>query len=274
MVLKTTYRVKYRLFYKEGSFDFMNEQSTKNKEAWEYRAYEFWNRRDGSPQHKANLILKDPSSHLKKHKQYFENITGKNIANVCGSNGRKAVPLALLGANVTVFDLSEENKKYALELADSANILIDYVVTDIYDIDLIKYGGKFDMLYLEGGILHYFNDITKFMSILFSMLNEQGVMVLSDFHPLSKCLVFNSEDNYQFQPNYFDEELRRGDVAYKQFFDEHEQQDFPDVLTRHYTLSEIINSVVTSGFKILKFDEHRGWKNENIPSEFTIVATK
>lgn len=39
------------------------------------------------------------------------------IANPCGSNGRIAVPLALLGADVTIFDISEENKRYALELA-------------------------------------------------------------------------------------------------------------------------------------------------------------
>lgn len=35
----------------------MNEQSTKNKEAWEYRAYEFWNMREGSPAEKAKKIM-------------------------------------------------------------------------------------------------------------------------------------------------------------------------------------------------------------------------
>lgn len=252
----------------------MNEQSAKNKIAWEHRAYEFWNRRDGSPEHKAKQIMADPKAQLKKHKQYFEQITGKKIANLCGSNGRKAVPLALLGAEVTVFDISEENKKYALELADSANVSIQYVVTDIYDINLEKYSGHFDMLYLEGGILHYFNDIEKLMSLLFSLLKEDGLMVLSDFHPLRRCIVSNSIIQNQIQQSYFDEELHNGDVAYKHDFDEHEQQDFPDVSIRLYTLSEIINSVITSGFKLTKFDEHRGWKNENIPWEFTLLANK
>ncbi len=253
----------------------MNEQSAKNKVAWEHRAYEFWNRRDGSPKEKAQQILANPLAQLKKHKQYFEQIAGKKIANLCGSNGRKAVPIALLGADVTVFDISEENKKYALELADAANVSIQYVVTDIYDIDIEKYGGHFDMLYLEGGILHYFNDIEKFMSLLFSLLNDNGVMVLSDFHPLRRCFVSsNSQNKSPIQPNYFDEELHNGDVAYKHYFDQDEQQDFPDVSIRLYTLSEIINSVITTGFNIRKFDEHRGWENENIPWEFTIIANK
>lgn len=252
----------------------MNEQSAKNKIAWEHRAYEFWIRRDGSPMEKAKQILDHPIAQLKKHKHYFERVAGKRVANLCGSNGRKAVPLALLGADVTVFDISEENKKYALELADSANVSIHYVVTDIYDIDLEKYSGHFDMLYLEGGILHYFNDMERFMSILYSLLKDNGVMVLSDFHPLRRCIVSDSKDHYQVQQSYFDGEIHHGDVAYKHYFDEHEQQEFPDVSIRLYTLSEIINSVIASGFKLLKFDEHRGWNNENIPWEFTILANK
>jgi len=252
----------------------MNEQSAKNKAAWEHRAYEFWNRRDGTPKEKAAKILENPKAQLKKHQQYFEHIEGRKIANLCGSNGRKAVPLALLGADVTVFDISEENQRYALELADAANVSINYIVADLYDIDLDTYKSYFDMLYLEGGILHYFSDMDRLMSILFSLLKDDGVMVLSDFHPLIRCIVANSEDQYQVQPCYFDSELRRGDVAYKHFFDEHEQQDFPDVILRLYTLSEIINSVIASGFTLMKFDEHRGWKNENIPWEFTILAKK
>lgn len=246
----------------------MNEQSQRNKKAWEYRAYEFWNKRDGSPKEKAIQILKNPIENLKKHKHYFEHVKDKKVANLCGSNGRKAVPLALLGAEVTVFDISEENKKYALELAASTNTKIDYIVTDIYDIDLEKYGGYFDVLYLEGGILHYFGDIDKFMSILYELLKDGGSMILSDFHPLRKCIISQGE------VDYFDTELRSGDVAYKGFFDEQEQLDFPDVSIRLFTLSEIINSVLSSGFKLKKFDEHRGWNNENIPWEFTILAER
>lgn len=246
----------------------MNEQSRQNKSAWEYRAYEFWNKRDGSPREKAKQILENPLAALKKHKHYFKHVKGKRIANLCGSNGRKAVPLALLGAEVTVFDISEENKKYAIELAAEANTSIEYVVTDIYDIDRKRYGGSFDLLYLEGGILHYFADLELFMRILHDLLKDGGKMILSDFHPLSKVI------NSQGKVNYFDTGLKSGDVAYKGFFSEEEQLNFPDTSIRLYTLSNIINSVIAAGFSLQKFDEHRGWNNENIPWEFTILAGK
>lgn len=46
--------------------------------------------------------------------KYFKHIKDLRIANPCGSNGRKAVPLAILGGQVTIFDISKENKRYAL----------------------------------------------------------------------------------------------------------------------------------------------------------------
>ncbi|MFD1032516.1 class I SAM-dependent methyltransferase [Metaplanococcus flavidus] len=248
----------------------MNEQSGINKKAWEYRAYEFWNRRDGSPHDKAQEILKDPKASLKKHQEYFDEIAGFKVANICGSNGRKAVPLSLLGADVIVFDISEENRKYALELADCANTVIDYIIGDVYDIDVNKYKNYFDVLYLEGGILHYFNDIDKLMVVLFSILKKDGRMILSDYHPLKRCITPDSK----YLQNYFDQGLHNESIAYKQFFHEGEQQDFPDVSLRFYTISEIINAVVSSGFNLRRFDEHHGWNDENIPWEFTLLVIK
>jgi SAM-dependent methyltransferase len=248
----------------------MNEQSNKNKKAWGYRAYEFWYKKDGSPMDKAKEILKNPKASLKKHQHHFDDIEGMKVANLCGSNGRRAVPLSLLGAEVTVFDISEENKRYALELAHCANTSIDYIVGDIYDIDLEKYKNSFDILYLEGGILHYFNDIDKFMTILFSILKSGGKMILSDYHPIKRCIG----SDFKYIPIYFDNELHNGELAYKHYFEESEQKEFPDVSIRSYTLSEIINSVINAGFTLHSYDEHRGWNNENIPWEFTILAMK
>ncbi|WP_312094335.1 methyltransferase domain-containing protein [Niallia sp.] len=248
----------------------MNEQSSANKVAWEYRAYEFWLKRDGHPKDKALEIMKNPRGSLKKHQACFGDLEGKKIANLCGSNGRKAVPLALLGADVTIFDLSEENERYAKELAYYANISIEFIVGDVYDIDLKTYGDAFDILYLEGGVLHYFHDIDKLMFTLFSLLKKNGIMILSDYHPFLKCL----NDDYTVKQTYFESKLHTGDISYKQFFSKREQEDFPNVVIRLYTLSEIINSLIAAGFILEKFDEHRGWKNENIPWEFTIIARK
>ncbi len=254
----------------------MKNESIKNKIAWEYRAYEFWHLRDGDPKDKAMQIKKDPFKCLKNHQKYFHNIKDLKIANLCGSNGRKAVPLAIMGAQVTVFDISEENMKYALELAKSAEIVIDYVVGDIYDIDIQAYGNYFDILYLEGGILHYFSDINYFVKILYQISKKNAKLILSDFHPYRKIIPIGQGGTSSFHTggDYFENDIHDGEVAYANQFDKDEQKNFPTCRLRYYTLSEIINAIINAGFVLKEFTEHPSWNDNKIPGGFTIYAEK
>ncbi len=254
----------------------MDETSLKNKKAWEYRAYEFWKMNYGTPEEKATQIIQNPIARLRYHQKYFEHVEGLQIANPCGSNGRIAVPLAVLGANVTVFDISEENKRYALELANCAGVTINYEVCDFYDVDLNRYGNLFDIAYLEGGILHYFHDINRFSHTLYSIIKPNGKLILSDFHPFRKIIALGQigKNTEVTEGNYFDSGVYNGDVAYKGYFPQGEQFVFPDCSLRFYTLSEIFNSLVYAGFNIREFNEHPHWDDNKIPGEFTIIAIK
>lgn len=250
----------------------MNEQSAINKKAWEYRAYEFWLKNEGLPEERAKIIMENPMARLKEHGKYFSNINNLKIANPCGSNGRRAVALALLGADVTVFDISEENKRYALELADCSHVKLNYIVGDFYDVDMTVYGYYFDMLYLEGGILHYFHDIDKFMKKLFLMLKPHGQIILNDFHPFRKVMPINFYKSSA--QDYFDTNIQNGDVAYKGYLDQAENEEFPNCSLRLYNISEILNSMIKSGFTIKEFNEHPSWTNDKLPGQFTVYAMK
>ncbi len=72
-----------------------------NKKAWNYRAYEFWTRYNGKPEDAAADVKKNPEHWIRKHKNQLGNVNGKRIIVPLGSNGRKAIPLALLGADIT-----------------------------------------------------------------------------------------------------------------------------------------------------------------------------
>ena len=43
---------------------------------------------------------------------------------------------------------------------------------------------------------------------------------------------------------------------------------------REYTISEIINAVIGSGFTLERFDEHPSWNDPRLPGEFTLVAKR
>lgn len=250
----------------------MIEYSIQNKKAWEYDAYDFWVREAGNPADRAKKILADPVGALKRYAAYFDTYEGVRIANICGSCGKKAVPLAVLGAEVTVFDISEDNRKYAMELADAAGTVLDYQVCDVLEIDLEKYGSCFDVVFMEGGVLHYFHDIERFMSIMHGLLKPRGKMICSDFHPFTK--VMDALDIQQPIMSYFASDVFDGEMAHARFYDEEIRKRFPKCSYRKYTISEIINAVISAGFTLKKFDEHPSWANSSIPGEFTLLASR
>lgn len=250
----------------------MVEYSAQNKRAWEYNAYDFWVRQSGEPAVRAEKILQDPVGMLKRYGAYFDAYEGVRVANICGSCGKKAIPLAVLGAEVTVFDISEHNKRYALEVAECAGADIDFQVCDILEIDKEKYGNFFNVVFMEGGILHYFHDLAQFMSIMHSLLKAGGRMICSDFHPFTKI-----KDILEFdQParGYFSTDVFEGEMAHARFYEDEIRRQMPKCSYRKYTVSEIINSVIGSGFALRRFDEHPAWTNDKVPGEFTLVADK
>lgn len=250
----------------------MIDYSIQNKKAWEYNVYEFWVKQSGTPADRAKMDLENPIGMLKKYSAYFDNYNGIRVANICGSCGKKAVPLAILGAEVTVFDISEDNKKYALEVANAAKVDLNFEVCDILEIDTEKYGNYFDVVFMEGGVLHCFHEIDDFMCIMYSLLKDNGKIICSDFHPFTKISdILNFEQPVM---SYFSKEIFKGEMAHARFFEENIREQMPKCSYRKYTISEIINSVINSGFTLRKFDEHPAWTNEKVPGEFTIVADK
>lgn len=194
------------------------------------------------------------------------------MANICGSCGKKAVPLAILGAEVTVFDISEDNRRYALEVAEAANVTINFEVCDVLEIDTDKYGDYFDVVFMEGGVLHYFHDIDAFMHMMYTLLKDRGRMICSDFHPFTK--ISDLLDLEQPAMSYFSTEVFEGEMAHARFFEKEIREQMPKCSYRKYTISEVINAVIDNGFVLRKFDEHPAWTNDKVPGEFTIVADK
>lgn len=250
----------------------MRDYSCQNKKAWEYNAYDFWVKESGTPEERAKKNVENPKKMLKWHANYFDTFEGIRVANICGSCGKKAIPLALLGAEVTVFDISEDNKRYALEVAEAAKVSIDFEVGDVLEIDMTRFGGTFDVVFMEGGILHYFHDIDEFMQVMYGLLKPGGKMICSDFHPFTKIADVLQLEHPSM--SYFDTEVFEGEMAHAHFYEEEVRNQMPKCSYRKYTISEIINAIIQNGFVLERFDEHPSWSDESLPGEFTAVGRK
>ena len=248
------------------------DYSKQHKKAWEFDAYDFWVRTAGTPEERASKDRENPKKKLKQYAIYFDSFEGVKVANICGSCGKKAIPLALLGADVTVFDISEANRKYAVETAEAASVKIGYEVCDIMEIDMDRYAGSFDVVFMEGGILHYFHDIDAFMTVMNGLLKPGGKMICSDFHPFTK--ISDILGLQQPTMSYFSTEIFEGEMAHARFYDEEIRKQIPKCHYRKYTISEIINGIISSGFTLERFDEHPAWEDDKLPGEFTAIARK
>ena len=173
---------------------------------------------------------------------------------------------------MTIFDISEDNKKYAIETADAAGVSINFEVCDILKIDMDTYSEYFDVVFMEGGILHYFHDINEFMGIMNRLLKCGGKLICSDIHPFTK--ISDALSLEQPTRGYFDSDIFEGEMAHARFYDEEIRKQIPKCKYRKYTISEIINGIIDAGFTLERFDEHPAWDNDKLPGEFTAVAMK
>jgi len=215
----------------------------------------------------------NPRHWLRRHIEHLGDVSGKRVANLLGSNGREAVPLALLGARVTVVDISSENARYARELAAHAGVELDYIVGDLLELDLIELQGSFDLVYMEGGILHYFSDLSALAQTVVGLLKNRGRLVLNDFHPFRKCLG-QQGDMVVLSGDYFASDLQSGPVAYESFFPEDERDDFPRCSLRLWTMGEIVSVFAASGLVIQSLVEEPHYEHGRLPGQFTLVAHK
>ena len=149
---------------------------------------------------------------------------------------------------------------------------IEFEICDILEIDLKKYGEYFDVVFMEGGVLHYFHNINEFMQLMNGLLKKNGKMICSDFHPFSKITDILQLE--QPTMSYFSEEVFEGEMAHARFYNKEIRKQMPKCSYRKYTISEILNAILQNGFVLKQFDEHPAWTNENIPGEFTAVAFK
>jgi SAM-dependent methyltransferase len=167
-----------------------------------------------------------------------------------------------------------------METAKIAGVDLDYVIGNVLDIDMWVYGGFFDMVFMEGGILHYFHDIKRFMNVMYGLLKDGGRMICSDFHPIHKITDVldlrgrKNEPAELSEADYFSTVIEESEMPHARYYDEEKRGAYPKCSLRRYTLSDIINAAVGAGFIIRGFDEHPAWTNPKLPGEFTLLAEK
>jgi ubiquinone/menaquinone biosynthesis C-methylase UbiE len=251
-------------------------QTEINRLAWNTKAYDAWMIHFGTPTEQAEKLKKDPKHPLRRWLKFIGEPKGKRIINLLGSTGGKAIPLAILGAEVSIVDISEENMRYALEVAKAAGVKVQYINADVLNIPHEEDLMNFDIVLMEFGILHYFSDLNVMFSVITRMLKPNGRFILTDFHPFASKLLTDDENGIVLNENgnYFDAELREDNIAYTSFIPEHERSSLQKVLLRKWTFGEILSAIASQGMYLRILEEEPNPQHNRFPAFYTVVADK
>jgi 2-polyprenyl-3-methyl-5-hydroxy-6-metoxy-1,4-benzoquinol methylase len=254
-----------------------------SQNAWNEDTYEAWVERFGTPSSAAEKLKKNPAVKLYPILQHFGEVKDKRILNLMGSNGIKAVALALLGAKAAVVDISQGNAKYAMELAEEADVDIKYIVSDVLEIPKEELVSQYDTVFAELGIVHYFIDLKPFFDTAYNLLRSGGRFVLRDFHPISTKLISSRGSTakvrkHKVDGDYFDTALEEKEVSFAKYLPEGIVNETRKVYWRRWTLGEVVTAIAQTGFTIKLLQEEPNLSSEvfdkGIPKTYTIVADK
>jgi SAM-dependent methyltransferase len=262
--------------------DFWHEE---NYEAWQEDTYAAWVERYGPPAEVVARLRRNPTTVVRPLYKLLGEIAGARIANLMGSNGVKALALAMLGAEVTVYDWSPGNARYARELASEALLDLRFVVADVLDLPARELERPYDVVLAELGIVHYFTDLDPLMRVARRLLRPGGRFVLRDFHPVSTKLISSRGSSaatrkHKVTGDYFDTSLEEKAVPFAKHLAEAVDPAAPPrrVLWRKWTLGEIVTAVASAGLVVKLLREEPNLSSEafdkGIPKTFTLVAHK
>jgi 2-polyprenyl-6-hydroxyphenyl methylase/3-demethylubiquinone-9 3-methyltransferase len=114
-------------------------------------------------------------------------LSGLRVLDIGCGGGLLSEPMAKLGADVVGADATEKNIQVAKVHANENDIKINYIHTTAEQ--LAEAGEKFDII-INMEVIEHVSDINSFLSACRSLLNENGIMLISTLNRTPKSFLF------------------------------------------------------------------------------------
>lgn len=185
------------------------------------------------------------------------NINNKDIVHLCCNNGKEIISLSRLGANRCVgFDFCDEAIIEASNRALSIKSDVEFVRCNVLEIDE-KYFNSFDIVYMSVGTLRWIPDLGKLFKIISSLLRTGGIVYIKEMHPFTE--IINDDRQPDKNPllivnSYFNEApfSDKNSLDYIGHTNEKGLEKFWHI----HTFTDILSSVINSGFSLERFEEY------------------
>ncbi|MEQ8676175.1 MAG: class I SAM-dependent methyltransferase [Aggregatilineales bacterium] len=182
-----------------------------------------------------------------------QDIRGKKILALAGGGGQQSVVFSLLGAEVTIVDLSEAQLQRDRAMAAHHNIRPTLIQGDIRNLSMLP-TGHFDIVQ-QAYSLNFVPDIATVFEQITRVLVTGGLYDTLFANPFAAGVRHRDWDGsgYPIRQPYIDGEKitsRDEDWVYDQ-----SQFDVPPVVEYRHTLGKIVEKLTSNGFIITRLIE-------------------
>ncbi len=156
---------------------------------------------NGHKRDQAEFLRSGGSTLFPEELELLGDIHGQSLVHLQCNAGQDTLSLALLGAQVTGIDISDEAISFAQQLSADSGISGTFERADVYDWLAQAAGQKlaFDLAYCSYGALCWLSNIDTWAQGIARILKPMGRLVCVEFHPL--LMMF--EDDWSFKYPYF-----------------------------------------------------------------------
>lgn len=185
-----------------------------------------------------NALLEQPAM-----EKLLPDLEGKSVLDLGCGYGHNCLEFVKKGAKRVIgIDISEKMLEIARKEANHENItFLNMSMTDIDKLDI-----KFDLIY-SSLAFHYIEDFEEFCKKMYAQLNEGGVLLFSQEHPISTATI-DGKGHYNRDEN--GKRVSYTMSNYNQMGKRHIPWIIEDVIKYHRTFGNIITSIAKSGFTI------------------------
>lgn len=221
-----------------------------------------WNRLSDYYQNTTIISLNDihygPYSPGEKDLQIIRSVKGLDVLELGCGGGQNAIVCAKWGAkSVKGIDQSENQIEYAIKLAQSQNVKVEFIQGNMEDLSVFK-DNSFDLI-ISSHALAYVEDVNKVFNEIARLIREKGRIVICLGHPLMR-VVWQALEEKSIEKihNYFDENRDLWDWS------DHDGESIATFGQTYPRFEQLINGLISVGFIIERIVEPRGYTPDEV----------
>jgi 2-polyprenyl-3-methyl-5-hydroxy-6-metoxy-1,4-benzoquinol methylase len=190
--------------------------------------------------------------------ELFGETAGKNVLCLAGGGGQQSAAFALLGANVTVFDLSEAQLERDRQAAAHYHLAVNTIQGDMRDLSALP-PAAFDIVY-QPFSLGFIPDSSVVFRQVSRVIRPGGIYYFAIANPYYCGLTeadWNGE-GYVIKSPYVDgAEIVTPDPDWVYARSSHPLPALRESREYRQTLSNLLNSLIVSGFLLMRLSDSK-----------------